>query len=63
MIDKLSLSWNLYFYCGERNRKQKRSPDSDLKIKQNDGIAGGLRLDRVAIGELSEEGMFELSPD
>lgn len=63
MIDKLPLSWNLYCYCGERNRKQKRNPDSDLKIKQNDGIAGGLLVDRVAIGALSEEGLLELSPD
>lgn len=36
---------------------------SGQKIKQNDGIiASGLLLDRVAIGELSEDGKFELSP-
>lgn len=37
---------------------------SDQKIKQNDGVVvGGLLLDRVAIGEFSEERVFDLSPD
>lgn len=37
---------------------------SGQKIRQNDGVvAGGLLLDRVAIGEFSEERVFDPSPD
>lgn len=50
----------------ERYHKQKRFQIvmSSQKIKQNDElIAGGLLLDRVAIELLSEEELLELSPD
>lgn len=36
---------------------------NDQKIKQNGVIAAGLLLDRVAIGEFSEERVFDPSPD
>lgn len=37
---------------------------SGQKIRQNDGrVAGGLLLDRVAIGEFSEERVFDPNPD
>ena len=47
-------------------KKKKKAPGSDegQKIKQNDGISiGALALNRVAIGELSERGIFELNLD